>query len=104
MGRVIKRSYSPGAKVVFIGPCIAKKAEIDDPQVAGDVDAVLTFVELETMLREAGIELERLPIFPVTRLPGGRPNSSPKAARTAGASWATTILAGSWMAFQTSWV
>jgi signal transduction histidine kinase/NAD-dependent dihydropyrimidine dehydrogenase PreA subunit len=81
MGRVIKRSYSPGAKVVFIGPCIAKKAEIDDPQVAGDVDAVLTFVELETMLREAGIELERLPesepdgpiprlgrIFPV---PGG---------------------------------
>ena len=61
MGRVIKRSYSPGAKVVFIGPCIAKKAEIDDPQVAEDIDAVLTFVELETMLHEAGIEIERLP-------------------------------------------
>ncbi len=81
MGRVIKRSYSPGAKVVFIGPCIAKKAEIDDPQVSADVDAVLTFVELEAMLHEAGIEMERLPesepdgptprlgrIFPV---PGG---------------------------------
>jgi two-component system NtrC family sensor kinase len=81
MGRLIKRSYSPGAKVVFIGPCIAKKAEIDDPQVAGDVDAVLTFVELETMLQEAGIDMEKLPesepdgptprlgrIFPV---PGG---------------------------------
>jgi len=81
MGRVIKRSYSPGAKVVFIGPCIAKKAEIDDPQVAGDVDAVLTFVELETMLREAGIELERLPesepdgpiprLGRIFRVPGG---------------------------------
>jgi two-component system NtrC family sensor kinase len=81
MGRVIKRAYSPGAKVVFIGPCIAKKAEIDDPQVSADVDAVLTFVELEAMLHEAGIEMERLPesepdgptprlgrIFPV---PGG---------------------------------
>jgi len=81
MGRVIKRVYRPGAKVVFIGPCIAKKAEIDDPEVAGDVDAVLTFVELDQMFQEAGLVLERLPesdpdgptprlgrIFPV---PGG---------------------------------
>ena len=81
MGRIIKRSYCPGAKVVFIGPCIAKKAEIDDPEVSGDVDAVLTFVELEVMLQEAGIAIEKLPesepdgpiprlgrIFPV---PGG---------------------------------
>jgi two-component system NtrC family sensor kinase len=81
MGRLIKRSYDPGAKVVFIGPCIAKKAEIDDPEVSADVDAVLTFVELETMLHEAGIAMENLPesepdgplpglgrIFPV---PGG---------------------------------
>jgi two-component system NtrC family sensor kinase len=60
-GRVIKRSYDPQAKVVFIGPCIAKKAEIDDPEVAADVDAVLTFVELETMLHEAGIMMEKLP-------------------------------------------
>jgi iron only hydrogenase large subunit-like protein len=81
MGRVIKEAYRPGAKVVFIGPCIAKKAEADDPEVAGDVDAVLTFVELEAMFKEAGIALEKLPerdpdgptpglgrIFPV---PGG---------------------------------
>ncbi|MGE5253749.1 MAG: [Fe-Fe] hydrogenase large subunit C-terminal domain-containing protein, partial [Planctomycetaceae bacterium] len=33
MGRVIKRSLRPGAKVVFVGPCIAKKEEIDDPEV-----------------------------------------------------------------------
>jgi len=81
MGRVIKRSLRPGAKVVFIGPCIAKKEEIDDPKVAGDVDAVLTFVELDQMFQEAGLILEKLPesaadgplprlgrIFPV---PGG---------------------------------
>jgi signal transduction histidine kinase len=60
MGRVIKRSLRPGAKVVFIGPCIAKKAEIDDPEVAGDVDAVLTFVELDRMFQEAGLMLDRL--------------------------------------------
>ncbi|HEX7371843.1 MAG TPA: [Fe-Fe] hydrogenase large subunit C-terminal domain-containing protein, partial [Thermodesulfobacteriota bacterium] len=60
MGRVIKRSLRPGAKVVFIGPCIAKKEEIDDPEVAGDVDAVLTFVELDRMFQEAGLILEKL--------------------------------------------
>ena len=81
MGRVIKRSLRPGAKVVFVGPCIAKKEEIDDPEVAGDVDAVLTFGELDQMFQEAGLILEKLPesdfdgplprlgrIFPV---PGG---------------------------------
>jgi len=81
MGRVIKQAYRPGAKVVFIGPCIAKKEEIEDPQVSGDVDAVLTFVELEKMIRESGLEMMKLPdsdpdgplpglgrIFPV---PGG---------------------------------
>lgn len=81
MGRVIKRVYRPEAKAVFIGPCIAKKAEIDDPEVAGAIDAVLTFVELDQMFQEAGLILEKLPesdpdgpaprlgrIFPV---PGG---------------------------------
>jgi two-component system NtrC family sensor kinase len=64
MGRVIKRSLRPGAKVVFVGPCIAKKEEIDDPEVAGDVDAVLTFVELDRMFQEAGLFLEKLPETP----------------------------------------
>jgi len=81
MGRVIKQAYHPHANVVFIGPCIAKKAEIDDPEVAGDVDAVLTFGELEKMLKEADIIMETLPKIdpngPIPRLgrilpvPGG---------------------------------
>lgn len=61
LGRWIKRIYRPDAKVVFIGPCIAKKAEIDDPEIAGDVDAVLTFVELHQMFQEGAILPESLP-------------------------------------------
>ena len=39
----IKRRY-PGAKTVFIGPCVAKKDEAD--HYAGLTDAVMTFEEL----------------------------------------------------------
>ena len=65
MGRVIKQKARPGGKVVFIGPCIAKKEEIEDPEVAGDVDAVLTFVELDRMFQEAGLIPENLPESPI---------------------------------------
>ena len=56
MGRAVKEEFSPGAHVVFIGPCIAKKAELRDPPVAGAVDAALTFIELDAMLQQAGIQ------------------------------------------------
>jgi two-component system NtrC family sensor kinase len=56
MGRVIKWRYNPDAKVVFIGPCVAKKAEAEDEKVAGVVDAVLTFPELKEMLVVKGID------------------------------------------------
>jgi|YNPNPStandDraft_1061719.scaffolds.fasta_scaffold02563_7 two-component system NtrC family sensor kinase len=55
LGRAIKEKILPGAKVVFIGPCTAKKAEIRDPNVAGAIDAVLTFTELEEMFETGGI-------------------------------------------------
>ncbi len=54
-GKDIK-SRIPGAKTVFIGPCIAKKDEAD--QHADLIDAALTFEELDAMLAEAGIEME----------------------------------------------
>ncbi|MCD6391115.1 MAG: 4Fe-4S binding protein [Dehalococcoidia bacterium] len=57
MGRVIKWRYNPEAKVVFIGPCIAKKAEAEDEKVAGVIDAVLTFSELREMLATKEIDL-----------------------------------------------
>ena len=56
MGRVIKWQYNPEAKVVFIGPCVAKKAEREDENLAGVIDAVLTFPELKEMLVAKGID------------------------------------------------
>ncbi len=51
----IKKRH-PGAKTVFIGPCVAKKDEAE--HYAGIVDAVLTFEELSTWLAEENIKLE----------------------------------------------
>jgi len=45
------------AKVVFIGPCVAKKAEAERPELAGSIDCVLTFAELRDWLAEAQIDL-----------------------------------------------
>jgi two-component system NtrC family sensor kinase len=55
-GRAIRRRHGARARIAFIGPCIAKKNEIRDPCVAGIVDAVLTFKELDAMFTEAGID------------------------------------------------
>lgn len=52
----IKSRY-PNAKTVFIGPCVAKKDEADHYE--GIVDAVLTFDELTTWLKEENIELQQ---------------------------------------------
>jgi len=55
MGRVIRWQYNPQASTVFIGPCIAKKAEARDANVSGVIDAVLTFAELKEMFEARGI-------------------------------------------------
>ena len=57
-GRYIKKLYGPDVKVVFLGPCIAKKQEaIGDERVRGAIDAILTFEELALWLKESGIDL-----------------------------------------------
>jgi len=57
-GRYIKKIYGPDTKVVFLGPCIAKKQEAEgDDRVTGAVDAILTFEELALWLKEEGIDL-----------------------------------------------
>ena len=57
-GRYIKKFYGPDTKVVFLGPCIAKKQEAEgDDRVTGAVDAILTFEELALWLKEEGIDL-----------------------------------------------
>jgi signal transduction histidine kinase/iron only hydrogenase large subunit-like protein len=61
IGRVIKEKINPDAHVVFIGPCIAKKHEMQDDNVAGIIDEVLTFSELEQMFDQHKIDLAGLP-------------------------------------------
>ena len=74
MTRVMRKKYGEDLPVVFIGPCVAKKAE------NSEVDAAITFLELREMLDAAGIRPEsvvpsefdpplggRGAIFPVTR-------------------------------------
>lgn len=52
MTRVMKKRHGDDLKVVFIGPCFAKKAETDE------VDEVLTFLELREMFAMHGIRPE----------------------------------------------
>ncbi len=52
----LKRRH-PGAKTVFIGPCVAKKDEA--AHYDGIVDAVLTYEELTEWLNHEGVVLEK---------------------------------------------
>jgi len=61
MGRYLKKNFGEDIKTVFIGPCIAKKSEILNPQVSGLIDSVLTFEEVKEMLEDKNIDLNNLP-------------------------------------------
>lgn len=53
--RIIKKE-KPNAKIVFIGPCSAKKLEASRRTVQSDVDFVITFEELMGMFVAKGVE------------------------------------------------
>ena len=55
------RRRDPKAKVVFIGPCIAKKREARE---SGVVDGVLTFEDLAKMFEDKGIALSEIARLP----------------------------------------
>ncbi len=74
MARVVRKKYGDDAKVVFIGPCIAKKAE------SNEVDESITFLELRDIFKMRNIQPEKVTptefdpplagkgsIFPVSR-------------------------------------
>ncbi len=57
-GMLIKELYGPETKVVFLGPCIAKKEEAEfDIRTRGYIDAVINFEELEQWLADAHIDI-----------------------------------------------
>lgn len=59
LAKYIKET-TPGAKVVFIGPCTAKKAEAQLDEVKDYVDAVLTFEELQALFDSRDMEITNL--------------------------------------------
>ncbi len=57
--RMIKKKY-PDCKVVFVGPCAAKKLEAIREDIRSDVDFVLTFEELQGMFEAKEIDFETI--------------------------------------------
>ena len=50
MGRVVRKKYGEDIKIVFIGPCVAKKAE------SNEINEALTFTELRDLFQMKGIK------------------------------------------------
>ena len=72
LGKAIKER-DPNAKVIFIGPCVAKKHEARLPRAGGAIDCVLTFEELHALFESRDIDLETLEAAPLDQAsPFGR--------------------------------
>jgi signal transduction histidine kinase/Fe-S-cluster-containing hydrogenase component 2 len=56
LARYLRQQGPDDLQIVFIGPCIAKKAEAVDGAVQGEIDAVLTFEELRQMIAQSGCD------------------------------------------------
>lgn len=54
------KETTPGAKVVFIGPCTAKKMEFQQEHVRPYIDSVITFEELQALLDSRDIDINTL--------------------------------------------
>lgn len=58
--RHIRNKWGRDVRIVFIGPCIAKKSEAERRKYQGDVDCAITFMELEEWLDRENIHLDQL--------------------------------------------
>ena len=59
--RLIRRFYPEDTAIVYVSPCFARKDEIDEPGVAGLVDAAIGFDELRALVG-----------WPASRVPPGK--------------------------------
>ncbi|MGM9611563.1 MAG: monomeric [FeFe] hydrogenase, partial [Candidatus Woodwardiibium sp.] len=55
------KETDPGSRVVFIGPCTAKKAEFQKERVRPYIDSVITFEELQALFDSRDLVIESLP-------------------------------------------
>ena len=54
------KDHDPSAKVVFIGPCTAKKLEAGKDKAKPYIDSVLTFEELQALFDSRDLEISQL--------------------------------------------
>lgn len=66
MSRVMHRKYGDNVKIVFIGPCVAKKAE------SSEVDEAITFTELRDMFADRSVSQENASFSDFDEPRGGR--------------------------------
>jgi [FeFe] hydrogenase (group B1/B3) len=50
------KAKNPDAKIVFVGPCVAKRKEVQDNK---QIDYILTFEEIDTLLQGLSIDIEK---------------------------------------------
>jgi len=66
MARVVRKLYGDDARLVFIGPCLAKKAESDE------IDAALTFREIREMIETERVNVSKISLSDFDPPLGGR--------------------------------
>ena len=66
-GKLLKEELGRDVRVVFLGPCIAKKKESLDMRHQGFIDAVLNFNDINRWLDEENIVIEDCEDMPFTR-------------------------------------
>lgn len=59
IGKYIKEKTA-NAKIIFIGPCTAKKLEVTNPTVSPYIDSVITFEELQALFDSRDIDITAL--------------------------------------------
>ncbi|QQS36468.1 MAG: 4Fe-4S dicluster domain-containing protein [Ignavibacteriales bacterium] len=60
IGKYLKENLGEDRRIVFVGPCIAKKSEAVQDEILGTIDAVITFSELKELFAINGIIPEQL--------------------------------------------
>lgn len=67
-GKMLKEELGSNVKVVFLGPCIAKKKEAGDVRHDSCIDAVLNFNDINRWLNEEEITIEDCEDIPFSHL------------------------------------
>ena len=74
------KEKEPDAKVIFIGPCVAKKKEFQLGRTMNAIDCVLTYEELYALFQSKDIDLTKLEEAPLGPKPMPLAGTSPAAA------------------------